>query len=310
MTTLGIIGTGLIGGSIGMRARELGWRVIGYDVREGAAEQAVQCGAIDEAVPRDAIDERADVIAIAAHISGTIAELQRMRFTQPRNARLIIDIASVKAPVVRAARGLQNFVATHPMAGRERSGPSAAARDLFEGKTWLYVPTGDRELDWRAVEFIGALGANPVEISACQHDDTVAFTSHLPQILATLFSQRLRHGDAQPRHGDAQPRHGDAQPRHGDALRCHGEVQPCHPEVSKDGRGIEAFMGPTARELMRLSRSSAPMWHDILDANKENICTELRALASELARVADALERGENLYASSVTVERGESAST
>jgi prephenate dehydrogenase len=220
MTTLAIIGTGLIGASIGMRAREFGWRVVGFDARADAAEEAVRYGAIDEAVSREAIDERADVLVIAAHISGTIAELQRMRFTQPRNARLIIDIASVKAPIVQAARGVRNFVATHPM----------------------------------AVEFIGALGATPVDVDADEHDRTVAFTSHLPQVLATLFARRA-------------------------------------------GAGVEPYMGPTARELMRLSRSSAAMWHDILDANRENICSEVRALAGDLLRACDDLERGRNLYA-------------
>lgn len=257
MNTLGIIGTGLIGGSIGMRARELGWRVIGCDVDPQAAEEALLHGAIDEGVTREAVYERADVIAIAAHVNATLDELERMRFTQPRNARLIIDISSMKAPVVRAARGVKNFVATHPMAGRERSGPGAARRDVFEGKTWLYVPTGDRELDWRAVEFIGAFGAIPVEVDAEEHDRTVALTSHLPQIVATVFARRM--------------------------AQCHAER-------------IDAFMGPTAKELLRLSRSSEAMWHDILEANRENICRELRALAGDLTGVADALARGENLY--------------
>jgi prephenate dehydrogenase len=253
MITAGIIGTGLIGASIGMRARGFGWRVIGYDVNTETAEEAVRCAATDESVTREAIDESADVIVIAAHVAGTIAELERMRFMQPRKARLIIDIASVKAPIVRAARGIENFVATHPMAGRERSGPTAAARDVFEGKTWLYVPTGDRELDWRAVEFIGAFGATPVEIDAEQHDRIVACTSHLPQVLATLFAQRV-------------------------------------PSEA------EAYFGPTAKELMRLSRSSPAMWHDILQANSENICRELRGMADSLSNVAEGLERGENLY--------------
>ena len=253
MTTLGIIGTGLVGGSIGMRAREFGWRVIGCDADPRAAEEAVLCGALDESVSRDTLLDRADIIVIAAHVAGTVEHLEHMRCMQPRGARLIIDIASVKAPVVEAARGVKNFVPTHPMAGRERSGPSAAARDVFEGKTWLYVPTGDRELDWRAVEFIGAFGASPVEVNAEEHDRIVAFTSHVPQIFATLFARR------------SSPQR-------------------------------EAFMGPVAREFMRLSRSSPAMWHDILEANAENIASELRALSTDLAGVAHALERGENLY--------------
>ena len=268
MTTLGIIGTGLIGGSIGMRARQFGWRVIGCDASAETAEEAVRCAAIDEAVPREAIDERSNVIVIAAHVAATLAELERMRFTQPSKARLVIDVASVKAPVVRAARGVKNFVATHPMAGRERSGPSAAARDVFEGKTWLYVPTGDRELDWHAVEFIGAFGATPVEINADEHDRIVALTSHLPQVLATIFAERL----------------------------CHREVSNDREPQRAAPSEVEAYFGPTAKELLRLSRSSRAMWHDILQANSENICSELRGMADSLNNVADGLECGENLY--------------
>ncbi len=188
--TLGIIGTGLIGGAIGMRMRDAGWRVIGFDVDARAAEEALQRGAIDEIVERETVHADADVIVIAAHVSGTLQELRRMRCTQRIRARLILDVSSVKAPIVAAARGIRNFVATHPMAGRERSGPAAADRDMFEGKPWLYVSSGDRE-DRRAVQFIGALGAVPVEIQAEEHDRIIARSSHLPQVLATLFASRL-----------------------------------------------------------------------------------------------------------------------
>lgn len=270
---LGIIGTGLIGGSIGMRARESGGRVLGFDLDARAAEEALRCGAIDEVVSREAIDAEAEVIVIACHIGGTIAELERMRFTQPRKARLIVDISSVKAPIVQAARGVRNFVATHPMAGRERSGAAAAARDVFDGKSWLYVPSGERERDRRAAEFIAAFGALPVAVDAVEHDRIVAFTSHLPQVLATLFASRLSHPEPAPGHPE---------PLEGRRAR-------------RDAHG--PFMGPTAIELLRLSRSSAPMWFDILRVNRENVCGELRALAGDLTAVADGLCRGENLYA-------------
>lgn len=250
---LGIIGTGLIGSSMGIRARELGWQVLGFDTNPAAAREALEHRAIDEIATREQIGERADVIVIAAHINGTLAELERLRFSQPRKARLVIDISSVKAPIVAAARGVKDFVATHPMAGRERSGPGAATRDVFEGKTWLYVPTGDRELDWRAVEFIGIFGAIPFEVDAREHDRIVAFTSHLPQILATLFARHL-----------AQ-----------------------HPEAAK----LDAYMGPTAKELLRLSRSSEAMWHDILENNAEPIAEELHSLARALNEAAENLPR-------------------
>jgi prephenate dehydrogenase len=248
MTTVGIIGTGMMGGSIGIRARELGWHVLGFDANPEAAQDARVRGAIDEIGTRDDVVQRADVILIAAHISGTIAEIERLRSAPPRKARLIIDIASVKAPIVAAARGVKNFVATHPMAGRERSGPAASTRDVFEGRTWLYIPTGDQGLDWRAVEFIGAFGAIPMEADAAEHDRIVAFTSHLPQIVANCFAARL-------------------------------------------SEEVTAFMGPTAKELQRLSRSSDAMWRDIFQANHENIARELRVLARDLDETASALER-------------------
>ena len=255
MTTLGILGTGLLGASIGLRVRELGWRVIGFDTDAQAAEEAAACGAIDLAVPRAEVLEQSDTIVIASHTGATIAELEAMRVEPPRAAKLIIDIASVKAPVVRAGRGLRNFVATHPMAGRERSGASAATRDLFEGKTWFYVPTGDRELDWCVVEFIGAFGATPVEVNAQEHDRIVAFTSHVPQVFATLFARS-----------------------------------------AEQRTGIDAYMGPAARDFLRLSRSNTHMWHDIIEANHTNIARELRLLAEQLARTADDIENARNLY--------------
>lgn len=192
MRTLGIVGTGLIGGSLGIRARENGWRVVGYDLEHAAAEEAARCGALDEALAREAVLDRADVLAIAAHVAGTVRELERLRQSPPRKARLIVDVSSVKAPIVRASLGVSHFVATHPMAGRECSGPGAARGDLFEGRPWLYVPSGEPELDARAAAFISEFGATPVAVDADEHDRAVALTSHVPQLLATVFAGRLK----------------------------------------------------------------------------------------------------------------------
>lgn len=256
MKTVGIIGTGLIGGSIGMRAQALGHRVIGYDVDLKAAKEAVACGAIDEAVTRSEVDEQADVVVIAAHIGGTLEELARLRSAVLERALLVIDISSVKAPIVSAARGVRNFVATHPMAGAERSGAGAARPGLFEGKTWLYVPAGDAGLDTRAAEFIASMGALPVPIDAEEHDRVVALTSHLPQVFATVFTARL------------------------------------------EGSAVDASTGcgPVAQTLLRIGHSGNAMWADIVDANRSQLCAELRAVAHDLLRVAEGLENGSNIY--------------
>lgn len=246
--TVGLIGTGLIGASIGMRARGNGCLVIGYDADPLAAQEAQSRGAIDRACARSAILEQADVIVLAVHTCATIEQLESLRFTQPRAARLVIDVSSVKTPILRAARGVPAFVATHPMAGCERSGPEAASAGLFEGRPWFYVATGDRDLDWRAVEFIGSLGAVPVETDAAAHDRAVALTSHLPQVFATLFAAAL------------PPSTGSS------------------------------YCGPTAHELLRLSRSNTEMWKDVLLGNGRNVARELRAMSGRLERLADALD--------------------
>lgn len=195
--TLGIVGVGAIGGSIGLRARANGWRVLGYDPDDGVGREALARGVLDELVTRETLYARADRVAIAAHLDGTLAEVAALR-ARPARASLIVDVASVKTPVVAAAHGLANFVATHPMAGTERAGPGAARADMFEGQTWLYVPSGESALDLRAAGLIAALGGVAKPVDAREHDRSVAFTSHLPQIVAAAFGRVLREQHVDP----------------------------------------------------------------------------------------------------------------
>lgn len=253
--TVGIAGTGLIGASVGLRARELGWHVLGFDADPDVCERARELGALDGCVSREALYASCDTVVLAMHTSGTLRELDRLRAEPRIFASLIIDVASVKAPVSDAGRGIANFVATHPMAGAERSGPAAARSTLFSDKPWLYVRPDDDALNTRAVHFLAALGARPVAIEAAGHDARVALTSHVPQVLATLFAQRIRENGG--------------------------------------AADLDPYCGPTARELMRLSRSSAAMWRDILQANGANVAAELRQLAKAMLDSAAALEQGD-----------------
>lgn len=252
-TVVGIVGTGLIGASIGLRARELKWHVLGHDTDASAGAHALHRGAIDEIVDLEAIYDRSTVVVLAPHLTATLHELERIDRRRAKGASLILDVASVKAPVVRAAEGLENFVASHPMAGAERSGPDAANAALFFERPWLYVPSGNQPLDERARSFIAALGAFPAAVNADEHDATVALTSHLPQMVSNLFAKRLS----------------------------------THPKR----QSIESYCGPAARELLRLSRSNPNMWKDIFESNHDNVAAELRALAQDLLKTADALDR-------------------
>ncbi len=246
---LGIFGIGLIGGSIGLRARRNGLEVLGYDSDPAAVKGARAAGAIDTATTRDELSHRADVLAIAAHLGATLGEIQRLRKRGDAVCALVLDVASVKTPVVAAARGLKNFVATHPMAGSERSGVSSARADLFEGRPWAYVPTGDAQLDRRACDFIVSLGGLPLAIDAEEHDRIVAITSHVPQVFAYRYARLLR---------------------------------------EKEGNA-ERLSGPVARELLRIANMNPVMWREILSANATNVGSDLRRLAAELEAAANEL---------------------
>jgi prephenate dehydrogenase len=243
---LGIIGTGLIGASIGLRARAAGACVVGYDVCREAAIDAVACGAIDRAVSWEQLVEASDTIVIAAYLGGTLETLARLRNAPPKKAMLILDVASAKEPVVAAARDLPMFVATHPMAGSERSGPGAARAGLFEGATWAYVPSADAALDERVQRFIGTMGAVAFAIDAGNHDRIVAVTSHLPQLVAWCYADTVDRND---------------------------------PEVM-------ALCGPVARELLRLGGTDDAMWRDVLRANAANIDRHLRDFVHALEGTA------------------------
>ncbi|MGB6986029.1 MAG: prephenate dehydrogenase/arogenate dehydrogenase family protein [Candidatus Aquilonibacter sp.] len=239
MPRLGIIGTGLIGASIGLAAHTRGWEVFGYDRDPAAAGGALVGEAIDRVAERDEIYAQCSVVVLAAHISGTLDEIGTLRRRALHRDQLIIDVSSVKAPIAAASEGIAAFVPTHPMAGGERHGPGAARADLFEGRYWCYVPTADEARTVNARAFIEELGAKPVKVDAREHDAVVALTSHLPQFIAYAFSQ------------------------------CVNERSRQNPEL------VDALCGPAARELLRLGRSSPQMWDEIFKANGEALRREL-----------------------------------
>ena len=245
--TLGIIGTGLIGGSIALAARARGFRAAGFDSDRDALGAAERRGIVDAAVTREEVYRQSEIVVLAMPARECVAELEMLDPVLAAVPSLLIDVASVKAPIVAAAKGLRNFIGTHPMAGSERSGPSAADANLFEGKTWAYVPARDEVLNRRAAQFIASLGADPLVVNAQDHDVTVALTSHMPQVFAWLFSARLRESG----YADA-----------------------------------EALCGPVARELLRIAGSSGTMWDDILAYNSRNVARELTAIAIALNEAA------------------------
>lgn len=233
---LAVIGRGLIGGSIELRARAIGWEVRWHDPADA------QSRTFEDACAN------AQAIVVAAPLGATLEVLGRLADSP---AQLIVDVASVKAPVVRAARALRGFVATHPMAGKASGGFANADADLFEGRPWAYVPSGDDALDARARDFIAAMGAAAFAVDAEAHDRALARTSHVPQLLGFALAERIAELES--------------------GLR-------------------ESASGPVARELLRIAGSDRALWDEIFAANGSNVAEEARGLARRLDELAASLE--------------------
>lgn len=186
MRHVALIGTGLIGTSMGMALRSLGHHVIGWDPVPEESATALRQGGIDEvAVDRDQALAGADLVVLAAPPDAIIVHLADIE-----TDTLVIDVAGVKCPVVEAATHLPRFVGTHPMAGREHGGARHASPSLFRGAMWIITSDGASAADIREIELlIDHLGAVPIVMTAEQHDDAVAAISHLPQSVAVALVQ-------------------------------------------------------------------------------------------------------------------------
>jgi len=187
--TVLLYGTGLIGASFGLALKERipGIRVHGIDSAE-VLERAERCGAIDSGSL--SASDTPDLVILAAPIGAILNLLDQL---QPGSALAILDVGSTKVEICRraASRGLP-FVGGHPMTGSERSGPEAAAADLFQGATFFLCPvsTAPQGALARVTRVVEAIGAKPVVTTPEEHDRVVAQLSHLPQILSTLLADQ------------------------------------------------------------------------------------------------------------------------
>ena len=189
---IGIVGLGLIGGSIALRAREL-WPdslVIAVDTKD-VLETAMRLYAIDVAADDLVVLAEADVVILAAPVKQNIELLAELD-ENVRTPAVVTDTGSTKREIVAAAQALPprfTFVGGHPLAGAARGGLEHARADLFNGRPWLVT---DRSEPLES--FVRALGAEPTVIGADAHDRTLAYLSHLPQLTASALMEVV--GDA------------------------------------------------------------------------------------------------------------------
>jgi prephenate dehydrogenase len=186
---LAIVGTGLIGASVGLAAKRLGAAVAGFDADPGTGEAAVEHGAVDELGGTLEHALAGAELAVVAVPVGQLAAQVRTVLAASDETCTVTDVGSTKAAVCSAAEGSPRFIGGHPVCGSEARGPEHASAGLFDGATWFLSPLAQTEPErYRLIHgFVGELGATPVAVDPVAHDRLVALTSHLPHVLANVL---------------------------------------------------------------------------------------------------------------------------
>lgn len=259
---IGIVGLGLIGGSIALRARQI-WPsslVIAVDNKD-VLETAMRLHAIDVAADDLVVLAEADVVILAAPVGQNTAVLRELD-EHVRQPAVVTDTGSTKRAMVAAARDLPprfTFIGGHPLAGAAKGGLEHARPDLFVGRPWLLIPPpndGAASAVEKLTAFVRALGAEPKTTTAEAHDRLLAYLSHLPQLTASALMQVV-----------------------GDAVGEEG--------LSLAGRGLA--------DTTRLAASPADIWKDIAATNADQIAPAIDALVAVLQDLKRDLTDGERL---------------
>ncbi|QGV67065.1 prephenate dehydrogenase [Clavibacter nebraskensis] len=251
--TVRIVGTGLLGTSIALGLRARGVDVVLADASPTTLRLAADMGA-GRIADIGAVPDRPSLVVVCVPPDVTARVVAAELAAHP--SALVTDVASVKAaPLAElAAMGadLSRYLGSHPLAGRERGGPVSATGDLFLGRPWVIA--GHDGITYAAgapvEQLILDLGAVPIEMTAEEHDASVALVSHVPQVVASLLASRLADGDASA--------------------------------LGLSGQGL--------RDTTRIASSDAALWVQILGANASRVVPILKALRTDLDDVIAALD--------------------
>jgi prephenate dehydrogenase len=176
-----IIGTGLIGGSIGLALRAQGWHVTGSDAAPASESRALELGAIDAI----GLDPASEITLVAVPVHAVAAEVRRALAS---TTGVVTDVGSVKATLVAEVDDAR-FVGGHPMAGSEQLGVDGSAPDMFAGAVWVLTPVERTDPDAHSTvrALARSLGADVVELAPDRHDALVAVVSHVPHLTAAAL---------------------------------------------------------------------------------------------------------------------------
>ncbi len=262
-----ILGTGLIGSSLGLALRQYGFpgEILGWDRNADELSRALFLGAVHTAVDDPERAAKAtDVIVLAGPVFSIIEWTARLAPLLAQH-QLVTDVGSVKLAISHAARqagynepGRAGFLPGHPMAGKEVSGASYAEAALFANAVWLFTPMAGAQhplaAEWRSS--IERFGCRTLDLDPERHDELCAWVSHMPQMLATALSALFE-------------------------------------DAFGDATDLRMIGGRAMREMTRLGASPYSMWRDIAMTNTDQIATALLALEQRLVHLRENLKTPE-----------------
>jgi len=250
-----IVGLGLMGGSFGLALSQNMDKVtiVGFDHNRNHCTEALKYGLVDEIVTFDEI-KKADLIILAIPVEGVIASLQEL--TDISENTTIIDLGSTKAKIVEKTPALirKNLVAAHPMAGKEKFGPSAAFDGLYKDQIVVLCASeesGKSHLE-KAVKVFEALQMQIVYMGAKEHDLHAAYISHLPHAISYALANSVL--------------------------------------KQEDPKSILVLAAGGFRDMSRIAKSSPHMWSDIFRQNRENLLTTIDDFEKEIGSAKKMIE--------------------
>jgi prephenate dehydrogenase len=257
---IAILGVGLIGGSIGLAARQrLDAEVVGFDSDRATLDRAVADGAIgDAAASVEEACEGAEVVFCGAPVAA-LGELATTALAACGPDTVVTDVGSTKRDIVAALGGDERFIGGHPLAGAETSGVENARVDLFEGARWYLTPKSARSsglLYDRLQRTLAGLGARVQAIDAEAHDRLMATISHLPHVVANVLV--------------------------GQAVA----------ELARDSERMPE-VGPSFRDTTRVAGANPAIWGDIFASNSEAVAEAVDGVAERLREAAALIRGGE-----------------
>lgn len=248
-----IIGVGLIGGSaaLDIRRQRLADKILGVDENVSHGAVALQSGLVDEVVDLKTAVSRSGLVILATPVN-TLPALVTQCLEDSAEGTVVVDTGSTKQQVCKAVaahRFRDRFVAAHPIAGTENSGPEAAIEGLFNGKTNIICERDKSSVQAidRAMEFFNALGMKSIFMDPVEHDRHAAYVSHLSHVSSFLLGHTVL-------------------------------------DIEKDEKNIFALAGSGFASTVRLAKSSPDMWAPIFEQNVEYLSQALLEYIMHLQR--------------------------